>query len=67
MKYLLSLIIGFISLSLSANEISFNNEKVNYKVMYRWGLVNKQAGTATLTITNKGDNYITKFTARSDP
>ena len=35
MKYLLSLIIGFISLSLSANEISFNNEKVNYKVMYK--------------------------------
>ncbi len=67
MKYLLSLIIGFISLSLSANEISFNNEKVNYKVMYKWGLVNKQAGTATLTITNKGDNYITKLTARSDP
>lgn len=67
MKYLLSLVISFMAFFMSANDISFNNEKVHYKVMYKWGLINTQAGTVTLTITNKGDNYITKLTARSEP
>ncbi len=67
MKYLSSIILGLSALCMSANEISFNNEKVNYKVMYKWGLVNKQAGTATLSISNHGANYITKLTAKSDP
>lgn len=67
MKYLMSIIISFSALFACANEITFNNEKVNYKVMYKWGLINTQAGNATLTITNNGDNYITKLTARSEP
>ena len=67
MKYLLSLVISLIAFSLSAEDISFENEQLNYKVMYKWGFVQKQAGTASLTITNKNDMYITKLTARTDP
>lgn len=67
MKYLLSLIIGLSALCMGATGISFDDEMVTYRVMYKWGLINTQAGNATLTITNKGDNYITKLTARSEP
>ena len=54
-------------LGASANDITFANERLNYKVLYKWGLVQQQAGTASLTITNKDDLYITKLTARTDP
>ena len=43
----------------------FPNETLNYKVMYKWGLVHKQAGRATLTIRNINEHYHTQLTARS--
>jgi hypothetical protein len=53
--------------SISAKATTFADETLNYKVMYKWGLVNKQAGTAALTIRNRSDRDITKLTAKSDP
>jgi hypothetical protein len=53
--------------SITASAASFADESLNYKVTYKWGLVNKQAGTATLTLRNSGSNYVAKLTARSDP
>ena len=67
MRYFITLLLGFIMLGASANDITFANERLNYKVLYKWGLVQQQAGTASLTITNKDDLYITKLTARTDP
>ncbi len=46
---------------------NLKNETLNYKVMYRWGLIHKQAGTARLSITTHGAHYNTLLTARSDP
>lgn len=46
---------------------NFNNETLRYRVMYKWGLINKQAGTATLTIRSETDNYITRLVAHSEP
>lgn len=34
--------------------------------MFKWGMVNKQAGHATLSIRNNGSQYITKLTAASE-
>lgn len=45
----------------------FSNEKLHYKVMYKWGLIHKQAGTATLSLTNNGNKYDMLLTAASDP
>ena len=45
----------------------FSNESLDYKVMYKWGLVNKQAGHATLSVRRKGAYYITQLTAASAP
>ncbi len=44
----------------------FNNEALDYKVMYNWGLVNKQAGHATLSLRVKGNKYATQLTAASE-
>ena len=42
-------------------------ETLNYKVMFKWGLINKQAGSATLTLRHGKDNYDAKLTAHSAP
>lgn len=67
-----SLIITFCSFfitftSIKASAYTFSDETLNYKVTYKWGLVNKQAGTATLSMRSQGNNYHTKLTAKSDP
>ncbi len=50
---------------LSAKE--FADETVSYKVMYKWGLLSKQAGRATITLRNEGDYYHSQLTARTEP
>ena len=32
------------------------NEKITYRVMYKWGLINKQAGTVTIDTRLNSDN-----------
>lgn len=48
------------------NAFNFQNESLNYKVMYKWGLVNKQAGHATLSLKRNGKEYNTLLTAASE-
>lgn len=43
-----------------------DSETFNYKVMYKWGLVNKQAGRATLTLNDDGSGYVMRLTGRSE-
>lgn len=42
-------------------------ETVRYKVMFKWGLINKRAGTAILTLTPGEDHYSSMLTANSEP
>ncbi len=42
-----------------------SNESLSYKVMYKWGLINKQAGSASLSIRTAGSQYKLALTARS--
>lgn len=53
--------------SLTATAVTFADESLDYKVKYKWGLINKQAGHATLTLKNVGDEYIVQLTAASEP
>lgn len=66
MKRLILLLFAAIAIAASATH-TFHDETVRYKVMYKWGLINKQAGTATITIRDRGDYYSTQLTARSEP
>lgn len=43
-------------------------ETLTYKVMFKWGLINKKAGTATLTLRPQGNGgFVTTLTAASAP
>ncbi|MGN0222932.1 MAG: DUF3108 domain-containing protein [Muribaculaceae bacterium] len=63
-----SLLIICLLISLAASAASpYVNETVRYRVMYKWGLIQKQAGTATLSIHLDGDRYKASLIAASDP
>lgn len=66
-RFLPSTIILIITFCAYATGYAFNNESLSYRVMYKWGLINKQAGLATLTIKNAGDRYHTMLVAHSEP
>lgn len=52
---------------LSSSALSLGNETLNYKVMYKWGLIHKQAGTAAITLRKSGSGYKAVTTAKSAP
>ncbi len=41
----------------------FSPETLRYKVMYKWGLINKKAGDVTITLSHKADTYDARLTA----
>lgn len=45
----------------------FTDESLPYRINYKWGLINKQAGRATLTLKAHDDHYATLLTAASEP
>lgn len=50
-----------------AKDPVFKDESLNYVISYKWGLIHKDAGTATLTLKNKGDLFSLKLTGKSKP
>ena len=46
---------------------SFQNEKLNYVISYKWGLIHKETGEATLTLKNNGNYYNVSLTAKTRP
>ncbi|MDO4318947.1 MAG: DUF3108 domain-containing protein [Bacteroidales bacterium] len=63
----ISLFVLLAWMSVFAATPDFTNETVSYKVMYKWGLINKQAGRATINIRHEGDKYLMALVARSEP
>lgn len=55
-----------VAVSAGTSAYSFKNESLTYRVMYKWGMVNKQAGHATLSLRVNGDRYNTQLTASSE-
>ncbi|MDE6564559.1 MAG: DUF3108 domain-containing protein [Muribaculaceae bacterium] len=58
---------GFVFFAASAVSATFQPESLHYKVMYKWGLINKKAGTATLTLRHAPQHYVAQLTAASEP
>ncbi len=44
-----------------------NNETIKYRIMYKWGLINKQAGTASIVLRDHGDRYSSQLVGHSAP
>lgn len=49
------------------NAASFADETLHYVITYKWGLIHKEAGTATLSLRNVGDEYRLKLTGKTKP
>ena len=52
-------IIAIAILTLSSVTAKIKDEKIKYRVMYKWGLINKQAGTVTIEtkLSNDGSTF----------
>lgn len=66
------IMIAFVSIilplfSIKAETTAFNNETLHYVVSYKWGLIHKDAGDATLSLRNQGNNYLLTLTGKTKP
>ncbi len=64
------LLIGSWALSVfqcSGMSSGFSNETLHYVISYKWGLIHKDAGEATLRLVRKGDNYSISLAAKTKP
>lgn len=62
--YLLTVIMLFVVVSATAG---FDNERLHYIISYKWGVIHKDAGEATLTLSNHGPNYQLMLAAKTKP
>lgn len=57
----------FISLCGQKSWAAFSNETLHYVISYKWGMVHKDAGEATLSMRNSGGNYNIVLAAKTKP
>lgn len=51
----------------SASALELSNETLRYKVLYKWGLIQRQAGTAWFTVSRQGDHLHARVIGHSAP
>ena len=51
----------------SAANPSFADETLKYVITYKWGLITKDSGDATLSLKNQGSKYYIKLTGKTKP
>lgn len=67
-RFVAALIILVAHFSIWAQDVesrSFNNETLNYQIVYHWGIIWKHAASATLNISSVGDKYHSSLCART--
>lgn len=67
MKRLAVAIALIICIAIPSFANSFSNEDLHYVITYKWGLIHKEAGTATLSLRNNGSNYNIMLAAKTKP
>lgn len=66
-RFSLTLLAALAMMVANAFTHNFANETLRFRVMYKWGLINKQAGEARLSIREEGDRYHARLIAHSQP
>ncbi len=67
MKKTLYSLIMLMLCGLTAHAASFNNETLHYVISYKWGMIHKDAGDATLSLRQRGNHYEAVLAARTRP
>lgn len=65
--YILTLSALFAFASFKSSASGFSNESLHYVISYKWGLIHKDAGEATLSLKRNGDNYDLMLAAKTKP
>lgn len=66
-KIVLFAIIVFLG-GVSASAVTkFDNETLKYVITYKWGLITKDSGEATMTLKNQGNKYNITLTGKTRP
>lgn len=60
----LCMLLAYISASA---ETKFADETLKYVITYKWGLITKDSGDATLSLKNQGSKYYIKLTGKTRP
>lgn len=63
---ILGMVIGFAA-SFGLRAAGFADESLNYVISYKWGLIHKDAGEATLRLKNSGNEYMITLTGKTKP
>lgn len=67
-KTIISLAAACLAWATAAAEApTYTNEHLSYRVTYKWGLIQKQAGSANFTLKKHADYYSAQLTARTQP
>lgn len=67
-RFCLLLLVAAFLVPAAADARSFDNENLRYKVLYKWGLINKTAGYADISMRNNGADRCTgTLVAASEP
>lgn len=69
-KHIVFVIIAFSILAPLSSALASTlpvSETLKYVITYKWGLVHKDAGEATLSLRNSGGHYVATLTARTKP
>lgn len=60
-------LIAVVLCCVSAKASGFSNETLHYVISYKWGLIHKDAGEATLRLQNSGNYYKLTLTGKTKP
>lgn len=53
--------------SVKVHGANFADESLDYVISYKWGLIHKDAGDATLKLQNKGDRFVMTLSGKTKP
>lgn len=66
-KILLAAVCAAAAYTTAAADTKFADETLKYVITYKWGLITKDSGDATLSLKNQGPNYYIKLTGKTKP
>lgn len=66
-KRVVTLLLGVVCTVIAAGAVELPDEDLNYVILYKWGIINKEAATAVLSLRNDGTHYHAQLAAKTVP
>ena len=66
-KIILGAVCSVLAYGTASADNKFGDETLKYVITYKWGLITKDSGDATLSLKNQGSKYYIKLTGKTKP